>query len=84
MTFVIQLEHFSTYAVILPIEDLDTTAPDVQVTVPQVDEIIQDGATLVAEVTDQSSIDSVLHRIRLPLPAAFPNNLICQRKWVMP
>lgn len=64
MTFVIQLEHFSTYAVILPIEDLDTTAPDVQITVPQADEIIQDGATLVAEVTDQSSIDSVHFTIR--------------------
>ena len=64
MTFVIQLEHFSTYAVILPIEDLDTTAPDVQITVPQVDEIIQDGATLVAEVNDQSNIDSVHFTIR--------------------
>jgi len=64
MTFVIQLEHFSTYAVILPIEDLDTTAPDVQITVPQVDENIQDGVTLVAEVTDQSGIDSVHFTIR--------------------
>lgn len=64
MTFVIQLEHFSTYAVILPIEDLDTTAPDVQITVPQADEVIQDGATLVAEVTDQSSIDFVHFTIR--------------------
>ena len=64
MTFVIQLEHFSTYAVILPIEDLDATAPDVQITVPQEDEIIQDGATLIAEVTDQSGIDSVHFTIR--------------------
>ncbi|MBL4867389.1 MAG: hypothetical protein JKY67_13570 [Pseudomonadales bacterium] len=64
MIFVIELEHFSTYAVILPIDGLDTTAPDVQITVPQLGGIIQDGATLIASVTDESGIESVHYTIR--------------------
>jgi hypothetical protein len=66
MKFVFELEHFSTYAVILPIEngDADTTPPNVQITIPKEYETIQNGVTLVAEVTDESSIDSVYFTIR--------------------
>lgn len=64
MVFVVQLDHFSTYAVILPIETADTEAPDVQITVPQVDEIIQDGVTLVVNVNDQSDVRSTHLTIR--------------------
>jgi MYXO-CTERM domain-containing protein len=64
MTFGIQLNHFSTYAVILPIEAPDTIAPDVQITVPLQGATIKDTATFAAEVVDESGIDSVVFTIR--------------------
>lgn len=64
MTFIMELMHFSTYAVIKPIDVTDNEAPTIDVIVPVNDGAIQDHVTLKAEVTDLSRIDSVHFTIR--------------------
>jgi hypothetical protein len=65
MIFTFILEHFSSYAIIEEIEDVDdTTPPNVSVTVPAADQTIQDDVVMVADATDDSPIAGVTFTIR--------------------
>ena len=65
MTFTMELDHFSTYAVILPlVETVDTTPPTIGIVVPEAHAVVQDGVKFKAVVTDESSIGSVSFTIR--------------------
>ena len=65
MTFTMELDHFSTYAVILPLDEtVDTTPPTIGIVVPEAHAVVQDGVTFQADVNDESSIGSVSFTIR--------------------
>lgn len=65
MTFVMELEHFSTYAVILPLGDgADSDPPVIDIDVPGENAVIQDGVVFKATVQDESLVTALSFTLR--------------------